>query len=78
MINNTVIVLCNGVLYGTWLLPDNLSITQENDLRFAISQKVKTIGVKDYFTVVFDAILRPDSVTELTDGILESIENSYP
>lgn len=78
---NTVVILCNGILYGTWLLPahiENFSNTERNNLRHAIKEKIKEVGTKDEFNVSFDEILLADSVTELTDGILESIENSYP
>jgi hypothetical protein len=76
---NTVVVLCNGDVYGTWLLPGdiNLSVSQKNNLRTAIREKVMQVDTDDVFTVQFDEIIPADNITELTDGILESIENSY-
>ncbi len=76
---NTVIVLCNGDVYGVWVLPADFSlrIAQKNDLRHIIKEKVKAMDTEDVFTVHFDESFQSDSLEELTEGILESIENSY-
>jgi hypothetical protein len=77
---NTVVVLCNGDVYGTWLLSGEhncFSVAQKNNLRHAILEKVKQVDTDDVFTVQFDEMLPADTLGELCDGILESIENSY-
>ena len=74
---NVIVVLCNGDLFGVWSFPEELSISKKNDIKHAIKEKVKEIGMKDKFTVAFDNTWVA-SLNENLEGILDALNNHYP
>lgn len=74
---NVVVILCNGVQYGVWSYTEELSVSKRNDIKHAIKEKVKAMGTKDVFTVIFSDTYPSDDTDEMLDGILESIDNDY-
>lgn len=74
---NVVVILINGDLYGVWTYHQNLSTYNKNDIKHAIKEKVKAMGTKDVFTVAFSDTYPSDDTSEMLEGILESIDNSY-
>lgn len=78
---NVIVILRNGDLFGVWSFPQELSVSKKNDIKHAVKEKVKALNAEamqaDVFTVAFDDTFPTDDISEMLEGILETIDNVY-
>jgi len=75
---NTIVVLINNEVWGTWTVNNEISSAQKTELSRSIRQALKDSSFPDYsYHVDFIENIDCDSISEVIEGITESIHDQF-